>query len=173
MRKSAVGKGVLVALAMGVMAAIGWIVTQTPPDGQRVRHARGSGSGTEPRTPLTSGKAVAHLCTSGQYDSLKQAVETARYAVRADEAVGAARPATRKSRSYTADNPANHFDTRFVADRFEITRKAGESKPWRFALRLKGLGRGDKLQPPPHAEPSPGDGDTTNRPAVDNARPRW
>jgi len=86
---------------------------------------------------LQGDDALARLKEHGQYVSLAQAVQAARYAV---ETLPPA-PDTEPVGACCAGNPAHGLRCWFGADGLELRPAPGQSAPWQLHLRLCGYGR--------------------------------
>jgi hypothetical protein len=86
---------------------------------------------------VRGGLAMARLKEPGHYDSLRQAMQVARYAVATVEG-GAGMG---QGPTYGAANPAPALRCRFDADGVELRPDSERQSPWKLRLRLSGYGR--------------------------------
>ena len=112
-----------------------------PLGGVQTQSARPEHSGravqTSPPAPLQGDAATARLKETGQYDSLMQAMQAARYAVETVQAAPAMAPAG----ECRAGNPAQALRCRFHADGLELQPAGTKASPGKLNLRLQGYGR--------------------------------
>jgi hypothetical protein len=85
--------------------------------------------------PAQGQAALAQLKERGLYNSLQDALATARYGVY---------PEPRQLASWQAENPAQQMRARFTPEGVEVEAKSGEGAPRRLGMKLRSVGYGER-----------------------------
>ena len=85
--------------------------------------------------PAQGEAALAQLKERGLYDSLQEALATARYGVY---------PEPRQLASWQAENPAQQMRARFTPEGVQVEAKPGDGAPQRIGMKLRSVGYGER-----------------------------
>jgi hypothetical protein len=85
--------------------------------------------------PAQGEAALAQLKERGLYDSLQEALATARYGVY---------PEPQQLASWQAENPAQQIRARFTAEGMQVEAKPGDGHPRRIGMKLRSMGYGER-----------------------------